>query len=149
MTDIKLTDIQRDVLAFAAENTGGIIEWFPKNINGGARTKVLRALENHGLAEYTDGTWVLTDAGFDAMAMHRPASPKAAPAKLTRANSKQAEVIAMLKRSEGATIGEICTATGWQQHTVRGTFAGAFKKKLGLEITSVKELGRDRVYRIN
>ena len=67
----------------------------------------------------------------------------------TRANSKQAEVIAMLKRPEGATISEICTATGWQQHTVRGTFAGAFKKKLGLEITSVKEPGRDRVYRID
>ena len=65
----------------------------------------------------------------------------------TRDNSKQAQVIAMLKRSEGATIAQICEATGWLSHTVRGTFAGAFKKKLGLTITSEKGDG-DRVYRI-
>ena len=33
-------------------------------------------------------------------------------------------------------------------HTVRGTFAGAFKKKLGLTITSNKPQGGERVYRI-
>jgi hypothetical protein len=66
----------------------------------------------------------------------------------TRHNSKQAEVIRMLQRPEGATIGQICTATGWQAHTVRGTFAGAFKKKLGLTIVSDKPQGGERVYRI-
>ena len=66
----------------------------------------------------------------------------------TRDNSKQARVIAMLKRAEGATITQICEATGWQSHTVRGTFAGAFKKKLGLEITSSKPEGSERTYRI-
>ena len=39
-------------------------------------------------------------------------------------------------------------ATSWQAHTVRGTFAGAFKKKLGLDVTSTKEQGAERVYRI-
>ena len=53
-------------------------------------------------------------------------------------NSKQAMVIEMLKRPEGATIAQICEATGWQAHTVRGTFAGALKKKLGLTIVSEK-----------
>ena len=38
-------------------------------------------------------------------------------------------------------------ATGWLSHTVRGTFAGAFKKKLGLALVSDKGEG-DRVYRI-
>ena len=66
----------------------------------------------------------------------------------TRENSKQAEVIRMLQRPEGATIGQICLATGWQAHTVRGTFAGAFKKKLGLSIVSDKAQGGERVYRI-
>ena len=66
----------------------------------------------------------------------------------TRDNSKQAEVIRMLQRPEGATIGQICTATGWQAHTVRGTFAGAFKKKLGLTIVSDKPQGGERIYRI-
>ena len=44
----------------------------------------------------------------------------------TRENSKQATVVQMLKRTEGATVRQICDATGWQAHTVRGTFAGAF-----------------------
>lgn len=66
----------------------------------------------------------------------------------TRENSKQAQVIAMLRRPEGATIQQICEATQWQAHTVRGTFAGAFKKKLGLTITSDKAEGGMRVYRI-
>ena len=66
----------------------------------------------------------------------------------TRQNSKQAAVIQMLQRPEGATINQICAATGWQAHTVRGTFAGAFKKKLGLTITSEKPEGGDRIYRV-
>jgi len=39
-------------------------------------------------------------------------------------------------------------ATGWQQHTVRGTLAGTLKKRLGLTITSAKKAGGQRVYRI-
>ena len=66
----------------------------------------------------------------------------------TRENSKQAAVVAMLQRPEGATIAQICAFTGWQVHTVRGTFAGAFKKKLGLSIVSDKAQGGERVYRI-
>jgi hypothetical protein len=61
--------------------------------------------------------------------------------------SKQDEVIAMLRRSEGATVDEVANATGWQRHTVRGVFAGTLKKKLGLTIASAKE-ERGRVYRI-
>lgn len=34
----------------------------------------------------------------------------------TRENSKQAQVIAMLKRPEGATVAQICEATNWQAH---------------------------------
>jgi hypothetical protein len=62
--------------------------------------------------------------------------------------SKQDEVIAMLRRPEGATVDEVASATGWQRHTVRGVFSGALKKKLGLTIASAKE-ERGRVYRIN
>jgi hypothetical protein len=54
----------------------------------------------------------------------------------------------MLRRPEGATINQICTATGWQAHTVRGTFAGAFKKKLGLTLTSEKPDGGERIYKV-
>ena len=65
----------------------------------------------------------------------------------SRDNSKQATVTGTLKRPEGATIPQIMAATGWLSHTVRGTFAGAFKKKLGLALVSDKGEG-DRVYRI-
>ena len=66
----------------------------------------------------------------------------------TREHSKQAEVLRMLRRPEGATISQIRESTGWQAHTVRGTFAGAFKKKLGLVLTSEKVEGAERVYRV-
>jgi hypothetical protein len=66
----------------------------------------------------------------------------------TRADSKQAQLIEMLKAPKGATIDEIVAAFGWQPHTVRGAIAGALKKKLGLDVTSEKVEGRGRVYRI-
>ena len=68
--------------------------------------------------------------------------------KRTHADSKQAQLIEMLKAPKGATIDEIVAAFGWQPHTVRGAIAGALKKKLGLEVTSEKVEGRGRVYRI-
>jgi hypothetical protein len=61
--------------------------------------------------------------------------------------SKQAAVIVLLRRPEGATTDEIRAATGWQPHTVRGMFSGALKKKLGLAVVPTKE-ERGRVYRI-
>lgn len=77
-----------------------------------------------------------------------PVAPTAAPARKTREGSKQAQLIGMLKRPEGASIEEIVAAFGWQAHTVRGAIAGALKKKLGLDVTSEKVDGRGRVYRI-
>lgn len=65
-----------------------------------------------------------------------------------RAGTKQAQIIALLQRPEGASIAEIIAATGWQVHSVRGMISGALKKKLGLSVTSVKEQGRGSVYRI-
>ena len=61
--------------------------------------------------------------------------------------SRASEVIAMLRRPEGATVDEVATAMGWQRHTVRGLFSGTLKKKLGLTLASAQE-ERGRVYRI-
>jgi hypothetical protein len=66
----------------------------------------------------------------------------------TRPDSKQARMIAMLKRPEGATVEQIAEAMHWRRHTVRGAMAGALKKKLGLTITSEKGDGGSRTYRI-
>ena len=73
--------------------------------------------------------------------------PKHDPSK-PRPNSKQAEVIDMLRQPQGSTISTIMEATGWQPHSVRGFFAGVVRKKLGLTLRSEKPSGGDRVYRI-
>lgn len=187
MPTTSLTPAQHAILAKAINTSTGKIDWFPDNIKGGARKKVLDGMFNRALIT-TDGTdWFVAAEGYEALGMPHPgvnktgigqfeanldqiiANAEGAPVATsdpeleaavaaaeatwvkpcTRDNSKQAEVIRMLQRPEGATIGQICTATGWQAHTVRGTFAGAFKKKLGLTIVSDKPQGGERVYRIS
>ena len=76
------------------------------------------------------------------------ALPEPDPQSDAKRPSKQDEVIAMLRRPEGATVDEVARATGWQRHTVRGVFSGTLKKKLRLTIAAAKE-ERGRVYRIN
>jgi hypothetical protein len=78
-----------------------------------------------------------------------PAETNPAPKTRTaRAGTKQAQLIAMLRIPEGATIDEIVAATGWRAHTVRGVMAGALKRKLGLAVISEK-IEDTRVYRID
>jgi hypothetical protein len=234
MSTITLTATQQSMLAHAIHHTDGRIDWFPENIKGGARQKVLQGLFNRALITPHGSDWLVAAQGYDALGCARPTVcmiaqddheldaivakveaswsqdavadqpapsesgdtqgvsvetepqadqgeiatgcddclsgtdvpesqidatqgdplPTTAPAEQplakvirTREHSKQATIIGMLQRAEGATIAQICEATGWQAHTVRGTFAGAFKKKLGMTITSDKTQGGVRTYR--
>lgn len=69
---------------------------------------------------------------------------KAAPVPETK-TTKQALVLSMLRRANGASLDEIVAATDWQPHSVRGFLAGAVKKRLGIDVISEK--GRDGVRR--
>jgi len=66
--------------------------------------------------------------------------------KADRAN-KKAEVVAMMKRTNGATLAEIMKATGWQAHTVRG-FVSLLGSKGGERIESSKNTAGERIYKI-
>jgi hypothetical protein len=67
-------------------------------------------------------------AGKPARVAREPGAPRK-----PREGTKQEQVLAMLRRPEGATVAQIAEATGWAQHTVRGFFAG-LKKRQGIEV---------------
>src|SRR5918999_1521767 len=95
------------------------------------------------------GTEAQEPAPADQEAEGAEPAPEAAPAAKTRApreNTKQAKMIELLKRPEGATVEQIAAATGWQHHTIRGAISGALKKKLGLtvEATRTREVGPNK-----
>jgi hypothetical protein len=67
---------------------------------------------------------------------------------VARDGSKKAEVLGLLQRKGGATLTQIMKATGWQAHSVRGFISGAFGKKMGLTVDSVRRDDGERVYSI-
>ena len=80
----------------------------------------------------------------------RPAKKAAAgPVAPPALASKQAQLIALLRSAEGATLAQMMARTGWQAHTVRGTISGVLRKRLGLVVECVAPIGDGpRVYRI-
>jgi hypothetical protein len=86
--------------------------------------------------------------------VRNPAKTKAAkkkpagkPSRKNASGSKQDNVVAMLRRPEGATLDALVKATGWQPHSVRGFLAGTIRKKLKLQLISEKVEGV-RTYRL-
>ena len=125
----------------------------PETIKPTSLPGLVASLTKKGLASANGESVGLTALGFAAyqsVAAEAPAAENAtAEAKpQIREGTKQAVLIAMLRRPDGADLDEIAEATGWQKHTIRGAISGALKKKLGLEVTSTKDGQGRRVYRL-
>jgi hypothetical protein len=74
-------------------------------------------------------------AALDALRAAVPqqrASRRPGASRPPRQGTKQAAVLALLRRPEGASGPQIIAATGWAPHTVRGFLAGL--KKRGLAV---------------
>ena len=174
----KLTETQTIILSAGAQRPENIALPLPKGLAGAAAKMAVSKMIEHGWLQEVDAnlrrneplwretgdghgtTLVVTDAGLLAIGIdpvvvktvvaireHAAKTPAAKPP-TQRAGTKQAQIIAMLQRPEGATIAEIVAATAWQAHSARGVISGVLKKKLGLVVGSTKEDGRGAVYRI-
>jgi len=174
----KLTETQTIILSAGAQRPDHIALPLPKGLAGAAAKMAVTKMIAHGWLQEVDAnlrrneplwretgdghgtTLVVTDAGLLAIgiepvvvkivvAIREHAAKAAAPKPPTqRAGTKQAQIIALLQRPEGASIAEIVAATAWQAHSARGVISGVLKKKLGLMVRSTKEDDRGSVYRI-
>ena len=174
----KLTETQTIILTAGAQRPDNLAMPLPKGLHGAAAKMAVTKMIQQGWLDEVDAnlrrgeplwretgdghgtTLVVTDAGLLAIgiepvvvktmaAIRDHAAEAPAPKQPTpRAGTKQAMLIEMLQTAEGATMENIVAATGWQAHTARGAMSGALGKKLGLVVTSAKEEGRGRVYRI-
>jgi hypothetical protein len=125
----------------------------PETIAPTSLPGLVASLTKKGLATTNGESVGLTTLGLAAYrsvaAEAKAAENATAEAKpQAREGTKQATLIAMLRRPEGADLDEIAEATGWQKHTIRGAISGALKKKLGLEVTSTKDSQGRRAYRL-
>jgi len=66
----------------------------------------------------------------------------------SRAQTKHARLIALLRSDHGATIAELAQALAWQPHGVRGVMSGVLRKKLKLSIKKLATDGSAARYRI-
>ena len=174
-----LTKTQNLILTTGAQRADNVAMPLPEGLHGAAAKKVVTMMIDRGWLEEVDAdlrkgdplwretgdghgtTLVVTDAGLLAVgiepvvvktmaAVRQHAALASAPKTPTpRAGTKQAQIIALLQRPEGASIKEIVEVTGWLPHSLRGLISGAPKKKLGLPVTSEKQDGRGTVYTLS
>ena len=175
----KLTETQTIILNAGAQRPDNIAMPLPKGLAGAAAKMAVTKMIERGWLQEVDAnlrrneplwretgdghgtTLVVTDAGLLAIGIepvvvktvtgiHDNAAELMKPTVPTpRAGTKQATLIAMLRAPDGATMEAIIAATGWLPHTARGVMSGALGNKLGLVVTSGKEAGGARVYRIS
>lgn len=169
-TQSKLTETQSAVLKTAASRPDGNVEPLPTTLRGGARAKVIDGLLARGFVVDADGHYQITDAGHAAVGKRRPVpmgvqkidvhdgvakrDPTHALQKLEvtprtiRPGTKLAAIIDAMRHPGGATVAQMMAATGWQAHSLRGAISGMVRKRLGLNVSLVRNDSGERVYRV-
>ena len=144
MSTWSITPVQSNILHNAAIKQKGLIEFEKLTQKGHARNLVIQSMMKKKLITKTDtnGQYQMTEHGYMGVGLEFP-KPKVA-----KKTSKQAIIIEMLKRPEGATNAQMMAATNWLPHSIRGLLSGTVRKKLGLNVTSTKNTTGERVYRI-
>jgi len=90
------------------------------------------------------------DAPMEALRTLLAGKPARAPRDASaprkpREGTKQEQVLAMLRRPEGATVAQIAEATGWNSNTVRGFLAGLKKKGHAVEVLErIRQVGPNK-----
>ena len=119
----------------------------PEGVAPGTPRRRKATVKMPGAAPQTD-RMAKPAAGNASSAGKRGLGPADTEASVGERMTKQERVLTLLNRTEGASIDEIMVATGWQQHSVRGFFAGTVKKKLGFSLESNRDGTEARRYRI-
>ena len=135
---MKLTPTQIDVLTQAAEQTEGNINL--DKIDARVCSRVLEGLLRRGLIIRKADRYQIHLTGYTCLGLPAPNQVEEAKSKTKtislRSGTKQATLIALMQRPQGASIDELCEATNWLPHTIRGVFSNTLKKRLGLTVTS-------------
>lgn len=160
MTQPALTDTQLVLLSAAAQRDD-LRVILPERLRGGAAQKVLLTLAGKGLIEPTpedisplplgaqempDSTsYRISQHGLVNLGLAEPQQVSADEMMQTTENSaepgsrsaprsgtKLAGVIALLERTEGASIEELTAATDWLPHTTRAALTGLRKRGMTL-----------------
>jgi len=166
-----LSTTQEDILELANSREDGMVLPFPDDmkLKGGAAQKVLGSLVSKGfIKKARDQYFIITNAGREAIGAdlvveepeaEEPAAEeaeepktKAKPAQSDKAGKipkgKLGEMLALLKREEGATVSDLMEVTGWQKHSVRGAISGQLKKKYSLKIEQIATKNDETAYHI-
>ena len=75
-----------------------------------------------------------------------PTAPAASPSTAPARQTKKGAILALLQRPEGAAIGDLIEATGWQVHSVRAALTGL--RKEGKELVRAKDVAGLTHYRL-
>lgn len=114
-----------------------------------AAKRIFTQLQTLGAGPTPTGSVSKTPAKKAARSAAKSAKTPKSVGSGTRATSKTAQLIEMLRRPKGATLEEVMARFGWQIHTTRALMSagGSLTKKHGITVIS-ERVGEVRTYRV-